>query len=63
VPVTVTCVAFVAVTVNVDEFPDVIVVGSADMATVGVVLVGATERGAYVPHPAHKAQIAPPVML
>ena len=41
VPVTVTCVALVAVTVNVDEFPEMIDVGLAVMVMVNAVC-GAT---------------------
>ena len=38
-PLMVTCVAFAAVTVRVDELPDVIVPGLAAMVTVGVVVL------------------------
>jgi hypothetical protein len=41
VPVNVTCVAFVAVTVKTDEFPETIDVGLAMMVTVGAGLEAA----------------------
>ena len=42
VPVTVTCVAFVAVTVSVDELPELTEVGLAVMLTVGAAAAGTT---------------------
>jgi hypothetical protein len=54
VPVTVTPVAFVAVTVNVDELPEAIVVGLAVMPTVGAgagVTVTVVPADAFPPAP------------
>jgi hypothetical protein len=54
VPVTVTWVALVAVTVNVDEFPEVIEVGLAVMLTVGAaagVTVTVAPAEAFPPAP------------
>jgi hypothetical protein len=51
VPVTVTLVAFVAVTVRVDELPAAIEAGEAEMLTVGAVDV----RRALPPQPANSS--------
>jgi hypothetical protein len=51
-PVTVTPVALVATTVNVDELPAVTVVGLAVMVTVGVVVPVPVEPLPVEPHPA-----------